>query len=104
MVSLPSCQVVEVSDYPSGQVVAAECTTDAPLRLQRAQHPYSRVVASFADRARGPDHVIKLAAGAELIACPLGDAVIPPPAELMKARDHSQEGYFVATKGLVDTL
>jgi hypothetical protein len=104
MVPLPSCQVVEVSDYPRGQVVAAECTTDPLLRLQRAQDPQSRAVARLADRARRPDHVIKLAAGAEVIACPLGNAVIPPPAQLVKAGGHSEEGYFVAAKGLVLTL
>jgi hypothetical protein len=104
MVPLPSCQVVEVSDYPRGQVVAAQCTTDALLRLQGAQDPQSRAVARLADGARGPDHVVKLAAGAELITCPLGNAVIPPPAQLVKAGGHSEEGYFVAAKGLVLTL
>ena len=101
---LPSCQVVEVSDYPRGQVVAAQCTTDALLRLQGAQDPQSRAVARLADGARGPDHVIKLGAGAKVITCPLGNAVIPPPAQLMKAGGHSEEGYFLAAKGLVLTL
>jgi hypothetical protein len=92
---------MQVPDHPCGQVVAAKGTTDLPLLLQAAQDPYSRAVARFADRARGPEHVIELPAGAEVITAALGDAVIPPPSQLVQAGSHSDEGYFVPNKGLV---